>query len=96
MIRYYLGEEPILKNVPTYELDIPENQSMVFSNMNKMVIKKTNESGGYGMLMGNTATEKEIEDFQKQSADFDKWMLKVLIITIMLSLVFVSYLIVNL
>ncbi len=65
MIRYYLGEEPILKNVPTYELDIPENQSMVFSNMNKMVIKKTNESGGYGMLMGNTATEKEIEDYKK-------------------------------
>lgn len=42
------------------------------------------------------AAEKEIEDFQKQSADFDKWMLKILIITIMLSLVFVSYLIVNL
>jgi len=42
------------------------------------------------------AAEKEIEDFQKQSADFDKLMLKILIITIMLSLVFVSYLIVNL
>jgi len=42
------------------------------------------------------AAEKEIEDFQKQSADFDKWMLKALIITIILSLVFVSYLIINL
>lgn len=40
--------------------------------------------------------EEEIEAFQKQSADFDRWMLKVLIITIMLSLVFISYLIINL
>ncbi|MFT4095214.1 MAG: circularly permuted type 2 ATP-grasp protein [Niabella sp.] len=65
MIRYYLNEEPILKNVPTYELDIPENRSMVFANMEKMVIKKTNESGGYGMLMGNKATETEMEEYKK-------------------------------
>lgn len=65
MIRYYLNEEPILKNVPTYELSIPENRSMVFASMDKMVIKKTNESGGYGMLMGNKASEKEIEAYKK-------------------------------
>ncbi|HMR82082.1 MAG TPA: circularly permuted type 2 ATP-grasp protein [Niabella sp.] len=65
MIRYYLNEEPILKNVPTYELDIPENRSMVFANMDKMVVKKTNESGGYGMLMGNKATEEEMEEYKK-------------------------------
>lgn len=65
MIRYYLNEEPILKNVPTYQLAEPENRKMVFENMNKMVIKKTNESGGYGMLIGNSATEKEMEDFKK-------------------------------
>ncbi|MFV0605296.1 MAG: circularly permuted type 2 ATP-grasp protein [Niabella sp.] len=65
MIKYYLNEEPILKNVPTYEMNIPENRSMVFSNMGKMVVKKTNESGGYGMLMGNKASEKEIDDFKK-------------------------------
>jgi uncharacterized circularly permuted ATP-grasp superfamily protein len=65
MIRYYLNEEPILKNVPTYELDVPENRSMVFANMNKMVVKKTNESGGYGMLMGNKATEEEMEEYKK-------------------------------
>lgn len=65
MIRYYLNEEPILKNVPTYGLDIPENRSMVFANMGNMVIKKTNESGGYGMLMGNKASEEEMEEYKK-------------------------------
>ncbi|WP_346237942.1 circularly permuted type 2 ATP-grasp protein [Niabella insulamsoli] len=65
MIRYYLNEEPILKNVPTYELNVPENRSMVFANMDKMVVKKTNESGGYGMLMGNKATPEEMEAYKK-------------------------------
>ncbi|MBO9566321.1 MAG: circularly permuted type 2 ATP-grasp protein [Niastella sp.] len=64
MIRYYLNEEPILKNVPTYQLGNIEEREYVFKNMNKMVIKKTNESGGYGMLMGHTASDKEISDFQ--------------------------------
>lgn len=65
MIRYYLNEEPILKNVPTYQLADPDNRKMVFENMHKMVIKKTNESGGYGMLIGSAATEKEMADFKK-------------------------------
>ncbi len=65
MIRYYLNEEPILKNVPTYQMADPEKRKMVFENMNKMVVKKTNESGGYGMLIGNSATEKEMKDFKK-------------------------------
>jgi uncharacterized circularly permuted ATP-grasp superfamily protein len=60
MIRYYLNEEPVLKNVPTYQLGNIEERDYVFSNMNKMVIKKTNESGGYGMLMGHTADDEEI------------------------------------
>ncbi|MCY7311811.1 MAG: circularly permuted type 2 ATP-grasp protein [Chitinophagaceae bacterium] len=64
MIRYYLNEEPILKNVPTYQLDIPENRKLVFENMANMVIKKTNESGGYGMLIGSAATEKEMAAFK--------------------------------
>jgi uncharacterized circularly permuted ATP-grasp superfamily protein len=64
MIRYYLNEEPILKNVPTYQLAIPENRKLVFDNMNNMVIKRTNESGGYGMLIGNAATEKEMDEFK--------------------------------
>jgi len=64
MIRYYLNEEPILKNVPTYQLAIPENRKLVYENMDKMVIKKTNESGGYGMLIGSAATEKQMDEFR--------------------------------
>ena len=63
MIRYYLNEEPILKNVPTYRLDDPEHREYVFNNITNMVVKKTNESGGYGMLMGNTASEVEIIEY---------------------------------
>ena len=65
MIRYYLNEEPILKNVPTYQLADADEQENVFENMDKMVIKRTNESGGYGMLMGNTATEEQMADFRE-------------------------------
>jgi uncharacterized circularly permuted ATP-grasp superfamily protein len=66
MIRYYLNEEPILKNVPTYQLGNDEHREYVFANINKMVVKKTNESGGYGMLMGHAATEQEIDDYKKE------------------------------
>ncbi len=65
MIRYYLNEEPILKNVPTYQLADADVQKYVFDNMSNMVIKRTNESGGYGMLMGNRATDEEMENFRK-------------------------------
>ncbi len=66
MIKYYLNEEPILKNVPTYNLNNPDEKDYVFENINKMVIKKTNESGGYGMLMGFAATEEEIDVYKKE------------------------------
>jgi uncharacterized circularly permuted ATP-grasp superfamily protein len=66
MIRYYLNEEPILKNVPTYQLGNIEEREYVFQNMVKMVIKKTNESGGYGMLMGHTASEEDIKNYQSE------------------------------
>jgi uncharacterized circularly permuted ATP-grasp superfamily protein len=64
MIRYYLNEEPILQNVPTYQLADADTRKYVFDNMDKMVVKRTNESGGYGMLMGNTASDEEIQDFK--------------------------------
>jgi uncharacterized circularly permuted ATP-grasp superfamily protein len=66
MIRYYLNEEPILKNVPTYQLGKPDEHDFVLKNLHKMVVKKTNESGGYGMLMGHTASEKELADYAKE------------------------------
>lgn len=65
MIKYYLNEEPVLKNVPTYHLSDEDNRKMVFANMDTMVIKKTNESGGYGMLIGSSASEEEMETFKK-------------------------------
>jgi uncharacterized circularly permuted ATP-grasp superfamily protein len=63
MIRYYLNEEPILRNVPTYQLGNADERQYVLNNIEKMVIKKTNESGGYGMLMGSNCSEQEIEEY---------------------------------
>lgn len=62
MIKYYLNEEPILKNVPTYQMKNKDEREHVFATMENMVIKETNQSGGYGMIMGNKATEKELAD----------------------------------
>ena len=53
MIKYYLNEEPILPNVPTYNLNDRQSREYVFDNIDSMVIKQTNQSGGYGMIMGN-------------------------------------------
>ncbi|MCW2118281.1 circularly permuted type 2 ATP-grasp protein [Flavobacterium sp. 7A] len=61
MIKYYLNEEPILKNVPTYQMENKDEREHVFANMETMVIKETNQSGGYGMIMGNKATQEELE-----------------------------------
>ncbi len=66
MIKYYLNEEPILKNVPTYQLGNMDERKYVFENINKMVVKKTNGSGGYGMLMGHASSEEEIDDYKKE------------------------------
>jgi uncharacterized circularly permuted ATP-grasp superfamily protein len=66
MIRYYLNEEPILKNVPTHQLGNRDEREHVFKNMNNMVIKRTNGSGGYGMLMGHAASDEEISDYKKE------------------------------
>lgn len=66
MIKYYLNEEPLLKNVPTYQLRNKDEREFTFANINSMVVKKTNGSGGYGMLMGHAADEEEIEDYKKE------------------------------
>jgi uncharacterized circularly permuted ATP-grasp superfamily protein len=66
MIRYYLNEEPLLKNVPTYQLSNPDELDYVFSNISTMVVKKTNGSGGYGMLMGHAATEQETDEYKME------------------------------
>ena len=63
MIKYYLNEEPILKNIETYQLGKPDEFKYVVENIKEMVIKKTDGSGGYGMLMGHEASEDEIKDY---------------------------------
>lgn len=66
MIRYYLKEEPIIGNVPTYVLSRPEERELVLSRLAEMVVKETSLSGGYGMLIGPSATAEEIEEFRKR------------------------------
>jgi len=56
IIRYYLGERPILENVPTYLMTRPDDQAHVLDNLEQMVVKAVGESGGYGMLMGPSST----------------------------------------
>ncbi|HEX8330646.1 MAG TPA: circularly permuted type 2 ATP-grasp protein [Hymenobacter sp.] len=65
MIKYYLNEEPILNTVPTYQMSDPDLRKMVFERMDQMVIKRTNESGGYGMLIGSSATGEQMQAFRE-------------------------------
>lgn len=65
MIKYYLNQEPILKNVPTFHMENEEHRKDVFDDMHNMVIKRTNGSGGYGMLIGNSATDEQINEFKQ-------------------------------
>jgi len=66
MIRYYLNEEARLPNVPTYQLADEEHRKYVFDNIATMVIKQTNQSGGYGMIMGNRLEEEAWEEAKKK------------------------------
>ncbi|MEN7528573.1 circularly permuted type 2 ATP-grasp protein [Cupriavidus sp. DL-D2] len=65
MIRFYLGEEAILSNVPTYMCRRPDDLQYVLDNMEKLVVKETHGAGGYGMLVGPAATRAEIEQFRE-------------------------------
>ncbi|MBB3108349.1 putative circularly permuted ATP-grasp superfamily protein [Paenibacillus phyllosphaerae] len=65
MIKFYLNESPVLNNVPTYILDRKEDREYVLDNLKDLVVKETSLSGGYGMLIGPTATAKEIEMFER-------------------------------
>jgi uncharacterized circularly permuted ATP-grasp superfamily protein len=64
MIRFYLDQEPILPNVETYLASEDKDRSHILANLDKLVVKAANEAGGYGMLMGPTATRAEIEQFR--------------------------------
>lgn len=64
MIKYYLNEEPILKNIKTYRMDKVEERNFVYKNISEFVIKKTDSMRGIGMLMGNIPVEEEIEKYK--------------------------------
>jgi uncharacterized circularly permuted ATP-grasp superfamily protein len=66
MIRFYLDEEPIIANVPTWKCRDPEALKEVLSRLPELVVKEVHGAGGYGMLVGPAATKAEIEDFRKK------------------------------
>jgi len=63
MIEYYLGQEPLLPNVPTYLASEEKDRKFILSHLPELVVKAANESGGYGMLMGPTASKEQLADF---------------------------------
>jgi uncharacterized circularly permuted ATP-grasp superfamily protein len=65
MIRYYLKQDPILDNVETFRPEIPAHRSHVLENLESLVVKRVNESGGYGMLVGPASTADQREDFRR-------------------------------
>lgn len=64
MIRFYLGEEPILKNVPTWQCGKQDDLKYVLDKLPELVVKEVHGSGGYGMLVGPKASKEELEKFR--------------------------------
>lgn len=65
MIKYYLGEEPLLPNVPTHLCYDPKALEYTLDNLEKLVVKPASESGGYGMIVGPQSTAEERNEFAK-------------------------------
>lgn len=75
IIKYYLGEEPMLANVPTYKCFDKKERDYVIQNIEKLVVKPANESGGYGLLIGPKSTKKEQQETIAQiKADPRNWV----------------------
>ena len=66
IIKFYLDEEPILKNVKTWRCSEKKSLKYVIDNLDKLVVKEVHGSGGYGMLIGPTSSKKEIENFKQK------------------------------
>jgi uncharacterized circularly permuted ATP-grasp superfamily protein len=66
IIRYYLGEEPILKNIETYLAMDEKEKKYIIDNLENLVVKEADNSGGYGMLIGPKATKAEIKLFRER------------------------------
>ena len=75
IVRFFLGEEPILQNVPTHRCREPEALKYVLDNIDKLVVKEVHGSGGYGMLVGPHATKTQCAEFAaKLRADPDDFI----------------------
>ena len=66
MIEFYLGEEPILEQVPTFVCLFEDDRAYVLEHLDQLVVKAVDEAGGYGMLMGPQSTEAEREEFRRR------------------------------
>ncbi len=66
MIRFYLSEEPILNNVPTYQCRKKDDLQYTLDHLPELVVKEVHGAGGYGMLVGPASTKSEIEDFRQR------------------------------
>ncbi|MGD0961318.1 MAG: circularly permuted type 2 ATP-grasp protein [Methylomonas sp.] len=66
MINFYLGEKPLLSNVPTWRLSEPEDLAYVLAHLPELVVKEVQGSGGYGMLVGPTSSKTEIENYRQR------------------------------
>ncbi|SFP50786.1 circularly permuted type 2 ATP-grasp protein [Tranquillimonas alkanivorans] len=75
MVRFYLGEEPILNNVPTWQCAKSDDCAYVLDNLSELVVKEVHGSGGYGMLVGPKATQEQVAAFaEKIKADPDNYI----------------------
>jgi uncharacterized circularly permuted ATP-grasp superfamily protein len=66
MIRFYLSEEPVLNNVPTYQCRKPADLDYTLAHLPELVVKEVHGAGGYGMLVGPAASKQQIEDFRQR------------------------------
>ena len=66
MIRFYLKEEPILANVETFRPLIPSHRQHILANLDKLVVKAVDASGGYGMLIGPASTREQRDEFARK------------------------------
>ncbi|SDN37811.1 Uncharacterized conserved protein, circularly permuted ATPgrasp superfamily [Lutimaribacter pacificus] len=66
IVEFYTGERPLLENVPTWRCSEPEALAYVLDNLSELVVKEVHGSGGYGMLIGPTATKKDLAAFRKK------------------------------
>ncbi len=66
IIKFYIGEKPLLKNIPTWRCLEPDSLSYVLDNLSNLVVKEVHGSGGYGMLVGPAATKRELSTFRRK------------------------------